>query len=69
MKQQDQLPNLSFQCVGQTWYLDNDMQMFLVTPLIIYPLWRLKIWGFAMACEFFFLSFLLPYLVLTLVCR
>jgi peptidoglycan/LPS O-acetylase OafA/YrhL len=40
-----------FQCLGQTWYLDNDMQMFLVAPLIIYPLWRLKKWGLFMSCN------------------
>jgi len=44
-----------FQCLGQTWYLDNDMQMFLVAPLIIYPLWRLKKWGLFITCELNFL--------------
>jgi hypothetical protein len=38
--------------MGVTWYLDNDMQMFLVTPLIIYPLWRLKYWGPLMGREY-----------------
>lgn len=28
------------QCMGETWYLACDMQMFLVSPLFIYPLWR-----------------------------
>ena len=27
-------------CVGQTWYLSCDMLLFIVSPLIIYPLWR-----------------------------
>jgi hypothetical protein len=44
-----------FQCLGQTWYLDNDMQMLLVAPLIIYPLWRLKKWGLFVTCELKFL--------------
>ena len=28
--------------MGETWYLAVDMQLFLVAPLIIYPLWRWK---------------------------
>lgn len=26
--------------MGQTWYLACDMQMFILSPLFIYPLWR-----------------------------
>jgi peptidoglycan/LPS O-acetylase OafA/YrhL len=26
--------------MGQTWYMDNDMQLFLISPLLIYPLWK-----------------------------
>ena len=26
-------------CIGQTWYLAFDMEWFLVSPLIVYPLW------------------------------
>ncbi|XP_053691017.1 nose resistant to fluoxetine protein 6-like [Sabethes cyaneus] len=29
-------------CLGNTWYLSVDMQLFLLSPLIVYPLWR---WG------------------------
>ena len=29
-------------CLGQTWYLAFDMEWFLASPLIIYPLWRGK---------------------------
>ena len=36
------IPLLFPQCLGQTWYLDNDMQMFIISPLIIYPLWKWK---------------------------
>ena len=33
---------LIFQCLGQAWYLDCDMQMFLIILLVIYPMWK---WG------------------------
>lgn len=29
-------------CMGHTWYLSVDMHLFVLSPLIIYPLWR---WG------------------------
>lgn len=28
------------QCIGPTWYLMVDMQLFILSPLLIYPLWR-----------------------------
>ena len=31
----------------QTWYLSVDMQLFLVSPLLIYPLWRWRKYGLA----------------------
>ena len=27
------------QCMGQTWYLATEMQIFIVTPLLLYPMW------------------------------
>lgn len=36
-----------FQCMGQTWYLAVDMQLFVISPLIVYPLWRWKKPGLA----------------------
>lgn len=49
------------QCIGPTWYLSVDMQLFILSPLIIYPLWRWRykfIWTIpvlillSMACTF-----------------
>ena len=31
--------------MGQTWYLAVDMQLFLIAPLIVYPLWRWRKYG------------------------
>lgn len=30
------------QCLGHTWYLSVDMQLFIASPPIIYLLWRYK---------------------------
>ena len=30
------------QCLGQTWYLSVDMQLFLISPLVFMPMYR---WG------------------------
>lgn len=32
--------------IAETWYLACDMQMFWISPLFIYPLWRWKRVGF-----------------------
>ncbi len=44
-------------CLGVTWYLSCDTQMFLVAPLVLYPMYRwsqkkhlgLIVWGVFMA--------------------
>jgi len=28
------------QCMLHTWFMAADMQLFLLSPLVIYPLWR-----------------------------
>ena len=33
------------QCMIETWYSANDMQFFLISPFIIYPIWRWKTAG------------------------
>lgn len=36
------LTNLFFQCLGHSWYVAIDMQLYILSPLIILPLWK---WG------------------------
>ena len=36
---------LEEQCMGQTWYLANDMQMYLFSPLILLPLFHWPVLG------------------------
>ena len=31
-----------FQCGGQTWYLSAEMQIFIVTPFMLYPMWHFQ---------------------------
>jgi peptidoglycan/LPS O-acetylase OafA/YrhL len=33
--------------MNPTWYIAVDMQLFIVSPLFIYPLWRSRKWGLA----------------------
>lgn len=40
---------LLFQCMIESWYMASDMQMYWLSPLIIYPLWRWKRVGMAWA--------------------
>jgi hypothetical protein len=35
--------------MGETWYLACDMQMFILSPLFIYPLWRWRKIGLSWA--------------------
>ncbi|XP_054712218.1 nose resistant to fluoxetine protein 6-like [Uloborus diversus] len=35
-------------CVGWSWYLANDMQFYVISPLLLYPLWRWPIIGFSL---------------------
>lgn len=39
--------------MAEAWYLACDMQMFWVSPLFIYPLWRWKKTGFALTVTTF----------------
>ena len=34
--------SLPYQCMGVTWYLANDMQFFLITPPLIFLIWKWK---------------------------
>nr|CAH0109342.1 unnamed protein product [Daphnia galeata] len=40
--------NIAWQCMFPTWYLAIDMQLFLVSPILIYPLWRWRKCGISL---------------------
>ena len=37
-------------CIGQTWYLAFDMEWFLVSPLVVYPLWLASAGSYRRVC-------------------
>ena len=52
------------QCLGQTWYLANDMQYYWLSPLILFPLFKKPKYGFAVgAAVYAILTFVIGYLV------
>ena len=48
---------LGDECIGWSWYLANDMQFFVISPLIIIPMYFLFPLGAAIAGIFLFVSF------------
>ena len=32
-------------CLGQTWYLANDMQFYILSPILFLPLWKSRKYG------------------------
>ena len=47
-------------CIGQAWYLANDMQFFVVSPLIIFPLWKWPRIGLVVGGAFVAVSTAIP---------
>ena len=52
------------QCLGQTWYLANDMQFYFLSPIILLPLWKKPKYGFALGGLIYaILTFIIGFLV------
>ncbi len=49
---------LGKECVGWSWYLANDMQFFIISPLIIIPMYLFFPLGLAVAIGLLFVSFI-----------
>ncbi|XP_068083091.1 nose resistant to fluoxetine protein 6 [Anabrus simplex] len=47
-------------CMLQSWYLSADMQLFLLAPLVLYPLWRWPTAGKLLTASLLILSVVLP---------
>lgn len=49
---------LGKECIGWSWYLANDMQFFVISPLVIIPMYMFFPLGLAIAMGLLFVSFL-----------
>ncbi|CRL06390.1 CLUMA_CG019121, isoform A [Clunio marinus] len=58
--------NIDNLCLNWTWYLSADFQLFLVSPILIYPAWRWKWKIFAVAFPIAMLSFLIYIFVVSI---
>ncbi|KAJ1529618.1 hypothetical protein ONE63_006385 [Megalurothrips usitatus] len=50
-------------CMFQSWYISADTQLFMLAPLVVYPLWRWPTLGRLLAVLATFLSILIPFAV------
>lgn len=50
-------------CVGQSWYLSVDFQLFLCSPIVLYLLTKLPKLGYSLLGLLIFLGFLSPFLL------
>jgi peptidoglycan/LPS O-acetylase OafA/YrhL len=51
------------QCLDQTWYLAVDMQLFWVSPLVLYPLAKWPRYGKGLLAFLIFASVLIPFAI------
>ncbi|XP_064616085.1 O-acyltransferase like protein-like [Liolophura sinensis] len=50
--------NMTDSCIGWSWYLANDMQFYVISPLILIPLFYSKILGMIILGLFFLATFI-----------
>lgn len=53
----DEISDKASSCMGWTWYLPNDMQFFLLVPLIVYLLYHRRTVGLAFVCAYQVVSY------------
>lgn len=49
-----------FQCMFQSWYLAADTQLFILAPLVLYPMWKYRKFGFVLITTLTFVSIVIP---------
>ena len=52
-------------CMPATWYLANDMQFFLISPIILYPLWKFPFFGLAAAFAWLVAGTVIPMVIVS----
>lgn len=50
-------------CMFQSWYLATDTQLFILAPLVLYPLWKWKTFGKVFLGLVTFTTAIIPFLV------
>lgn len=50
-------------CMFQSWYLSTDTQLFILAPLILYPLWRWRKLGMGILGAATVVTTLIPFVV------
>ena len=46
-----------YQCIGQSWYMSAEMQMFVISPFLLVPTWYINEWFGEIAAVGFSLLF------------
>ena len=52
-------------CMPATWYLANDMQFFLISPIILYPLWKSPLIGLSAAFLWLVAATVIPMVIVS----
>ena len=52
-------------CMPATWYLANDMQFFLISPLLLYPLWKSPLFGLSATFLWLVVATVLPMVIVS----
>ncbi|GLV41238.1 uncharacterized protein CBL_04762 [Carabus blaptoides fortunei] len=55
--------NVDNMCMFQSWYLSVDTQLFMLAPLIIYPLWRWNILGVTLLVLSTVIACIVPFVI------
>lgn len=51
-------------CLGQSWYLSADMQLYLLSPMLLYPLWKWpRKWNFLLLAILTFAGIISPFTI------
>jgi peptidoglycan/LPS O-acetylase OafA/YrhL len=50
-------------CMFQSWYLATDTQLFILAPLVLYPLWKWQAFGIFLLTMMTSISVIIPFVV------
>ena len=50
-------------CIAQSWYLANDMQFYIISPLLIFPMWKFPMVGMVLSTFWLIAATISPLLI------